>query len=188
MASWEVRRSGPGSAPAALDLHHEDHVDPMQQEVPSRQHAHRARGKRVHAGRLKVRRITRGCQLRPARMARRSHVRVRRTRRPPIRSTPPLQAHRRAACRRARYGLLVLCSTGSRAEPATHQWPQYASQDVTGTELARLQRQAAVPGHSTRLDLSHHLAMTVAVFGCDTPQARARRAVPGRRELEHAKA
>jgi hypothetical protein len=82
----------------------------------------------------------------------------------------------------------VLCSTGSPAEPATHQWPQYASQDVTGTELARLQRQAAVPGHSTRLDLSHHLAMTVAVFGCDTPQARARRAVPGRRELEHAKA
>jgi hypothetical protein len=176
MASWEVRRSGPGSAPAALDLHHEDHVDPMQQEVPSRQH--RPPGSRETRARGPAQSPPH--HSRPPTPARSHGPPLTRTGAPhpppPIRSTPPLQAHRRAACRRARYGLLVLCSTGSRAEPATHQWPQYASQDVTGTELARLQRQAAVPGHSTRLDLSHHLAMTVAVFGCDThklaPDAR----------------
>ena len=140
------------------------------------------------AARLKVRRITRGRQLRPARMARHSHLRVGPHPAPPIRSTPPLQA---SSTSRLSTSSLRTSSALLNRQPRRAGHPSVAAVRQPRRDRHRA-RPAATPSRRPRpLDPPRPLPPSSddrRRLRLRHPQARARRAVPGRRELEHAKA
>jgi hypothetical protein len=188
MASWEVRRSGPGSAPAALDLHHEDHVDPMQQEVPSRQH--RPPGSRETRARGPAQSPPH--HSRPPTPARSHGPPLTRTGAPhppppdSFDTTPAGSSTSRLSTSSLRTSSALL-----NRQPRRAGHPSVAAVRQPRRDRHRA-RPAATPSRRPRpLDPPRPLPPSSddrRRLRLRHPQARARRAVPGRRELEHAKA